>query len=195
MNELVTSQKRVKAENDISVSICGLVLNIPEKSSTHEFLIGYTVYRDETIEDAVDWFTLNLSGLYEQIQIESNPIHYKTELELFLSLKLLEDQLLPAELYKPLSIHIQNGLNEISQKKYTVNGLFIKPPKPGRKKGSGVNEHIVIREYLKERGNYNTKKQTYEQIAERHFVSLETVRRIVERYNTRRRKKRGEFKK
>ncbi len=174
---------------DIIDDLYKFIVSAPQTSECWKVILGYTCYKDKLVDDGIYWFCYQVMPLFKQlIKPDSEEIKFRTENEIFLASILMMDDLLPKRIAKFLARTYVSGLKEISEKKYGIDSFFIYPPKAGRRKGSGLNEHYVIREFHRLMLEGKSKNEIYSQIAEVNFVSSDTVRRMVERWSKRSRK-------
>jgi hypothetical protein len=158
------------------------VESLPKTSHSWKLIESYSFYRDKLTQDGIDWFVLNIKPLFEKLNTpDSETIKLEDSSQIYFASILLKDKVLPDRLSFALADVILNTLNESQEKKYTLNSLFLTPPEAGRKKGSGVKEPLVMRKYFRLIKLSMKKSEIYSAIANEHYVSDDTIRRIVER--------------
>lgn len=160
------------------------VESLPKTSHSWKLIESYAFYKDKLIEDAISWFLFGIEPLFKQLNsLDSTPIKFTCTDDIYFASVLQKDNLLPNKLSAALAETFISTMSEVQNKKYSVDTLFMKPPKSGRKKGSGVSQWSVMHRYYQQIKLNPKKTQAYSTIAKDMNVSKDTIRRIVERYS------------
>jgi hypothetical protein len=167
---------------DLQDKLTIFINSLPKESHCWKLIESYSYYRDKLTQDGVDWFLFNIKPLFEKLDnSDSEIIKFDSSSQIYFASVLLKDNVLPHRLSFALADTLLNTLSELDSKKYTVESLFLTPPKAGRKKGSGVKESSVMWAYHRLKKGAKSKKDIYSELANDLHVSDDTIRRIVER--------------
>lgn len=131
-------------------------------------------------EDVDNWVTA-AENIIDKCST-SEEVVFGNTFDIQLASFLLIDNLLPLPGVKALSNVMFNVIQESYEKKYTMESLYITPPKSGRKENK-IFLRIVFHEVREHLEKGLSKKEAYMLVAEKHSKSPDTIRRIVERIN------------
>lgn len=126
----------------------------------------------------------SIENHYRNWQSQSHIQEYKfeSEFDLWLASIFLENSayLLPSNIIRALGSTIINSMNEAASKKYSLESLFIVPPKAGRKKEDhSATIHTLMRGIIV---NKRDRDEVYAEAAKERNKSIDTIRRIYERF-------------
>ena len=126
----------------------------------------------------------SIENHYRNWQSQSHIQEYKfqSEFDLWLAAIFLESSAyqLPNNIIRALGSTIISSMNEADSKKYSLETLFIAPPKAGRKKEDhSATIHTVMREIIVSKRDRN---EVYAEVAKARNKSTDTIRRIYERF-------------
>lgn len=114
--------------------------------------------------------------------------------QITLAALLLKDDLLPTPARVAFADAVWEAMNDAIEKKYTLKSLHIHSPKSGMKKMTLERRGFIVHSVggIIRRGKNAT--QAYQEVADKCFVSPDTIRRVYERQK-KKSQKRGEIKK
>ena len=120
-------------------------------------------------------------------------VAFQTTFEIILAAFLLEDDLLPASARTAFAKVMLETIDEAGRNKLHLKCLHIHPPKPGRTENR-TETFIRFDEVATLIQEGKTATEAYKAVAEKHFVSPDTIRRDYERRlkKMRKRKETGE---
>jgi len=114
--------------------------------------------------------------------------------QIALATLLLKDDLLPAPARAAFADAVWEAMNDAFEKKYTLKSLHIHPPKSGMKKMTRHRLGFIIHSVSGIIRSGKNATQAYQEVADKCFVSPDTIRRVYER-EKKRSQKLGEIKK
>ena len=133
-----------------------------------------------------DDFHTSLENIFDNWHIQTDFEEYKFSdpFELFLAAIFLEESppLLPSHVKKAVGSTLKQAITESSDKKYTMESLYVFPPKPSRKKGDRYRRSIIYSVGRLIRVEGWNRQSAYQKIAEQNHKSPDTIRRIYERH-------------
>lgn len=114
--------------------------------------------------------------------------------QIILAALLLKDDLLPAPARAAFADAVWAAMNDAFEKKYTLKSLHIYPPKSGMKRMTLNHLGFIMHSVGGIIRSGKNATQAYQEVADKCFVSPDTIRRIYERQK-KKSQKRGEIKK
>ncbi len=114
--------------------------------------------------------------------------------QITLAALLLKDNLLPAPARAAFADAVWEAMNDAIEKKYTLKSLHIHPPKSGMKKMTLQRLGFIMHSVSGIIRSGKTATQAYQEVADKCFVSPDTIRRVYER-QMKKSQKHGEIKK
>ncbi|MER2601380.1 MAG: hypothetical protein ABTR27_03400 [Candidatus Competibacter phosphatis] len=114
--------------------------------------------------------------------------------QIALAALLLKDDLLPAPARAAFADAVWEAMNDAFEKKYTLKSLHIHPPKSGMKKMTLERLGFIMLSVSRIIRSGKNATQAYQEVADKCFVSPDTIRRVYERQK-KKSQKRGEIKK
>ncbi len=114
--------------------------------------------------------------------------------QIILAALLLKDGLLPASASAAFADAVWEAMNDAIEKKYTLKSLHIHPPKSGMKKMNLDRLGFIMHSVSGIIRSGKNATQAYQEVADKCFVSPDTIRRVYERQK-KKSQKRGEIKK
>jgi len=121
-----------------------------------------------------------LIGQWEAREYETGQPFFKDRREIHMASLLLHDDLLPDAARKAFSYLMLDAIIEADDKKIKLQSLYVSPPKRGRK--SSVNllgRRFETHRLINKEGC--SASEAYKKIADKHCVSVDTIRRDYER--------------
>ncbi len=101
--------------------------------------------------------------------------------QITLAVLLLKDDLLPASAREAFADAVWEAMNDAFEKKYTLKSLHIHPPKSGMKKMTPARLGFIIHSVSGIIRSGKNTTQAYQEVADKCFVSPDTIRRVYER--------------
>lgn len=114
--------------------------------------------------------------------------------QITLATLLLKDDLLPAPARAAFADAVWEAMKDAFKKKYTLKSLHIHPPKPGMKNMTLERLGFIMCSVSRIIRSGKNATQAYQEVADKCFVSPDTIRRVYERQK-KKSQKRGEIKK
>lgn len=138
----------------------------------------YAYYHDE-LDDILPHVEY-LIGEWEVREYQDDQPFFKNQEEIRIASFLLHDDLLPDVARKAFSILMVGSMMEANDKQVYLESLYVTPPKRGRKTSKEVrHRRFEVHRLINNDGLLPMK--AYKKIADKYYVSLDTIRRDYER--------------
>jgi len=144
------------------------------------FSSGHEIWKYAYYHDKLDDWLPYAEDLIQNWS-SKNEVYFTSTFEITIASLLLLDDLLPLSARNACAMLLIATIKESAEKKYDIESLKLSPPSPGRKK---INIHqkgiilFAIRDCVKA-GLSPT--DAYRIVADKHFKSPDTIRRMYER--------------
>ena len=131
-------------------------------------------------DESDDWLPY-AEDLIRQWSVQNKDEIRFDEFQIVLATLLLKDDLLPAPARAAFAKAVWEAMNDALKKKYTLKSLHIYPPKSGRQKMTQIRLGFIMMSVSRLIRSGKNATQSYQEVADKLFVSPDTIRRVFER--------------